>query len=141
MSANAAHEIRIERLVVKLESDAGAADSETIDRLEDILDQRTDQLQEVQSAKSDKERCIEGLKIELESAAGAKDSETIAGLEENLRQRTDKIEELQNVMTTEGLKQEDTSQEAQDFSDAGKDSVSHEILDLLSCLLGKRCPV
>ena len=141
VSANAAHEIRIERLVVKLESDAGAADSETIDRLEDNLDQRTDQLQEVQSANSDKERYIEGLNIELESGAGAKDSETIPGLEEILRHRADKIEELQNVMTTEGLKQEDTSQEAQDVSDAGKDSVSHEILDLLSCLLGKRCPV
>jgi len=139
VSANAAHEIRIERLVVKLESDAGAADPETINRLEDILEQRTDQLQEVQSANSDKQRCIEGLKIELESGAGVKDSDTIAGLGEILGQRSDQIARI--VKTTEGLEQEDISQEAHYFSDAGKDTNNYDILDLISCLLGKRCPV
>lgn len=121
--------------MVKLESGVGAADSETINRLEDILDQRTDQLQEVQSANSDKQRCIEDLKVESESGARVKNPDTIAGSGEILGQQTDQVK------TIEGFRQEDTSQEAHCFSDAGKSSNRHDILDLLSCLIGKRCPV
>lgn len=121
--------------MVKLEPDAGTAGPETINRLEDVLDQRTDQLQEVQSANSDKQRCIEGLKVELESGARVKNSDMIAGLRKILGQRTDQVK------TIEGLKQEDTGQEAHYFSNAGEISKRHDILDLLSCLIGKRCPI
>lgn len=133
-SANAAHEMRIERLVVKLETDAGRTDSETINRLENILDQRTDQLQKIQTANSENQRYLQHLKIERESGAESKESDTIAGLEEILGQRTDQVQ------TIKGLKQEDTSQEAQFFSEAGKIGNRHDILDMLSCLIGKRCP-
>lgn len=127
--------------MVKLESGSEAAESETVNCLEEILDQRTKQLQEFQSADSQKERCIEGLKMELDSGARVEGSDAIARLEENLGQRTDQIQELQIVKTTEGLKQEDIRQEAQYFTDAEQDSNRHTIIDLLSCLLGKHCPI
>ena len=70
-----------------------------ITRLQDILGQRTDRIQELESANIEERLCIERLKVKLEASVDAADPEMMDRVQNILGRRTDMIDELKSVNT------------------------------------------